>query len=150
MPQTRRLTVLDPPALCTMGPCAHYHEASVVIDSAEARDGSETSDHTQTIKTCYPHPGIEFDLNGAPVTNCNLWDPPDELDVETFKKRRLKEAFMASPAGEQFKRDLAEWRAHNAQLEEDAIASAEAARLEEETAQAAIDANNEATQDPQE
>lgn len=150
MPQTRRLTVLDPPALCTMGPCAHYHEASVVIDSAEARDGSETSDHTQTVKTCYPHPGVEFDLNGAPVINCNLWDPPDHDDIEFLKKRRRQEKHMLSPDGQKFIKDLNDWRARNAQLEEEAIASAEAARLEEETTQAAIDATNEATQDPQE
>lgn len=148
MPPTRRLRVVGPPALCKQGPCVHYHEATVVIDSAEARDGSDTVDHVQTIKTCYPHDGIEFDLNGAPVTECNMWEG---LDPEVIAKRRVRmEALLLSEEGQKYLRELSDWRAHNAQLEEDAIASAEASRLEEEATQAAIDANNEATQDPQE
>jgi hypothetical protein len=147
MPQTRRLTVLDPPALCTLGPCTHYHEAKVVIDSAEARDGSDTPDHTQTVKTCYPHAGIEFDLNGAPVTECNLWAPLNSAAQAAIAVGR-REALQSS-AGVQFQKELNDWRARNAQLEEEAIAAAVAERAEEDAAQAAIDENNASTQDPE-
>lgn len=148
MPPRRKLPVLGPPALCTIGPCAHYHEATVVIDSAEALDGADTADHTQTIKTCYPAPGIEFDLNGAPVTRCNLWEG---VHPEVIAARKVRmESILLSDEGQQYLHALNDWRARNVQLEEEAIAAAEAQRLEEEIAQAAIDANNAATPDPQE
>ncbi len=66
---------VEPVSLCTLGPCRRYHELHTRLDAEEPIDGSDGGVRVAITRTCYPHAGIEIDLNGSPVKECNLWDP---------------------------------------------------------------------------
>ncbi len=74
--------------LCQLGPCAHYHELQTKLDAQDPLDGSDAAVFIQTSRTCYPSPGIEFDINEAPVKTCSLWDPGVPGAHDAMESRR--------------------------------------------------------------
>jgi hypothetical protein len=76
-------------SLCAVGPCRHFHELVLSIDAQEPL-GEETGErrHRNTVRTCYPSPGIEADLGEETVYECNRWDPESDYDVDERRLRR--------------------------------------------------------------
>lgn len=78
-------------SLCSVGPCRYFHELTLSLDAQEPL-GQETGvrTHRNTVRTCYPSPGIEADLGEETVYQCNRWDPHDESFVSARDLRRTK------------------------------------------------------------
>lgn len=76
-------------SLCAIGPCRNYHELVLSLDAQEPL-GEETGErrHRNTVRTCYPSPGIEADLGEETVYQCNRWDPHDDSFVLARDVRR--------------------------------------------------------------
>lgn len=76
-------------SLCAVGPCRHFHELVLSLDAQEPL-GQETGvrTHRNTVRTCYPSPGIEADLGEETVYQCNRWDPHDDSFVLARDVRR--------------------------------------------------------------
>jgi hypothetical protein len=76
-------------SLCSIGPCRNFHELVLSIDAQEPL-GEETGvrAHRNTVRTCYPSPGIEADLGEETVYECNRWDPQSDYDVDERRLRR--------------------------------------------------------------
>lgn len=114
-----------PPRLCEVGPCRHYHTFEIVMDSAKPMGGRLTDDgriegtaygelHVERQHYCYPDVGIETDLGGTPVIECNRW-------------RSVR--WFAGGQRRAFETALDRWRARRqseADTEADAIAAASA------------------------
>lgn len=94
------------PRLCLVGPCNHYHRMRLIMNVQTPIDGSVGSVAKETIETCYPAKGVEMDLTGVQVAECNRWDPPGsslaegqahalkaiyESDYAAWEKRREEE-----------------------------------------------------------
>ena len=79
-----------PPVMCEAGPCAHYHEMEVVIDSQQPIDGSAGEIHTEKVRTCYPHWGVEMDLKGVPVLSCSRWCPVEGKDPDVHREEHTR------------------------------------------------------------
>lgn len=131
MPPRRRLTVLDPPTLCAQGPCVHYHELDILVDAATDLDGSGVGrDHHQIVKTCYPTPGIEIDLNGTPVFECLYWEPLSPSVVTRRQTNRTK--FARSQPGKDYAKALKAWKAEQKRVEDEAVAVVAAQQAQED------------------
>lgn len=78
-------------SLCAIGPCRNYHELVLSLDAQEPL-GEETGErrHRNTVRTCYPSPGIEADLGEETVYQCNRWDPHDDSFVSARELRRTR------------------------------------------------------------
>lgn len=78
-----------PPSVCGIGPCRHFH---VLVTSLDAQEplGEETGvpQHRNTVRTCYPSPGVELDLAEAVIFECSRWDPEDVGFVAARNLRR--------------------------------------------------------------
>lgn len=113
---------IAPISLCTMGPCANYHELRTELDAQQPTDGSKIRLPLFTSRGCYPSDGIEIELTGdANVYDCNRWTPLSGNAInERLEKRNafwrreptLKAQFEAS------------WHGHNTQQGDDDDASA--------------------------
>jgi len=68
---------ISPISLCELGPCANFHRLVSKVDAQDPLDGSSGEVRVTVTRTCYPSPGIEFDLSGQPVKECNRHDPVD-------------------------------------------------------------------------
>jgi hypothetical protein len=77
----------EPISRCQLGPCFHYHELTSRMDAQQPIDGSKTHLPVFVSRTCYPTPGIEFDLT-EPVKDCSLWYPMDKADRAATDRRR--------------------------------------------------------------
>lgn len=82
------LRVIQPISICELGPCRNYHRLAQKIDAERPIDGSEAPVYVAITKTCYPSPGIEYDLTGEPVKECSRWAPmSDALRLELDESR---------------------------------------------------------------
>lgn len=117
-----------PPTLCELGPCAHYHKAVLRFDAATPMDGSASVTHTQNLRSCYPTAGISIELEDSPVFECSRWAPIDLA----FKTRleQLRQAALQSADGEQYQRELAEWRADQQRIRDEIAKYSETPRPE--------------------
>lgn len=108
MPSSPRLPVLSmrAPTLCEQGPCAHYHKAVMRFDAATPMDGSEDVMHTQTLRSCYPTPGIAIELEDKPVFECSRWAPDFAIAERLYM---MRSEFRSSDAGAGYTRELAAW-----------------------------------------
>lgn len=68
------------PSLCQEGPCTRYHEIKSLMDVAKPLDGSAGVERFMTTRTCYPHSGVEMDID-RPIVSCNLWEPHSASSV---------------------------------------------------------------------
>ncbi len=82
------LPVIQPMTLCELGPCRHHHRLVQKIDAQAPLDGSEAPIVTAVIRTCYPSPGIEYDLTGEPIKECSLWSPMSEDEAIAVRTAR--------------------------------------------------------------
>jgi hypothetical protein len=105
-PPPRLVPIIHPPSLCSQGPCVHYHEIKHLMDAATPMDATLRA-HYQTLKTCYPHPGIEIPLNGAPVFECNRWRPEIDGPRDRLSDR---EEYQCSYNWERYQAELQQWR----------------------------------------
>lgn len=108
-PEVPRVTIADvvmapiPPTICRLGPCRNYHEARVLLP-AHGVDGKSI-----LVRTCYPHPGIEMDLQDTPVLECNRYWP--EIGVgRPLERDKARDLIMNSEAGAEYKTALDAWR----------------------------------------
>src|SRR3954471_6043676 len=62
------------PMLCQEGPCGRYHEIKSLMDVQKPLDGSASPERFKITRTCYPHSGIEMDID-VPIVSCNRWVP---------------------------------------------------------------------------
>jgi len=106
-----------PPTLCELGPCAHYHKAVLRFDAATPMDGSASVTHTQNLRSCYPTAGISIELEDSPVFECSRWAPID--NVFKIRLEGLRNAALRSADGDQYKRELAEWRADQQRIRDE-------------------------------
>jgi hypothetical protein len=115
------LPVVSPPAptLCELGPCANYHRMSLELDAAKPMDGSETPMRIQTIRTCYPTPGVEMPLDESPIFECSRWTPLTAIDREA--RRSLRNVVLRSPDGQRYEHELNEWRDAQEKLRADEL-----------------------------
>lgn len=96
LPSPKMRPVIEPPTLCDQGPCRHYHQLVTLANAQGPKDGSLVA-YKQTVKTCYPEPGIEMPLNDVPVFACNRWDPgvPIATHQKTLAWSRYIDALVA-------------------------------------------------------
>lgn len=115
MPSSPRMPMLSlrAPTLCEQGPCAHYHKAVMRFDAATPMDGSEDVMHTQTLRSCYPTPGIAIELEDKPVFECSRWAPDFALAERLY---RMRSEFHSSNAGADYVGELAAWEADQARV----------------------------------
>lgn len=92
-PAPVRLPVIQPKSLCELGPCRNLHVIVQKLDAERPLDGSPAPIHVTTSHTCYPSPGIEYDLTSEPVKECNRWDPTVH-DDESARSDRRRDDFM--------------------------------------------------------
>lgn len=85
------------PTLCSYGPCENFHEMEVQLDAATPMDGTGGEIRGVTVRTCYPAPGIEWDVT-MPVWKCNRFAPEHANTYAALKAR------------DEFGVDLAAWR----------------------------------------
>lgn len=95
---------LAPISLCELGPCINFHRMVTRIDAQGPLDGGEVN-HTMVTRTCYPAPGVEADLSGHPVRDCNRYLPTSPVsakskanEIAQFNQRepKLRAAFEES------------------------------------------------------
>lgn len=110
-PPKLRVLAPEPPTLCRQGPCRHYHEMQILLDTAKPLDGSDSPDRRYTVRTCYPAYGREIDLNDTPVFECNLWDPIDSTFGPYGVLADRRKQYQASKAGQQYRSALNQWLA---------------------------------------
>lgn len=107
------LPVIQPMTLCELGPCRNHHRLVQKIDAQTPLDGTAAPIATAVIRTCYPSPGIEYDLTGEPIKECSLWNPmtPDErLRREQPRYRYTSDAWAETNQDrEAYKAFLASW-----------------------------------------
>lgn len=115
IPQSPAPAPSSPPSLCEQGPCARYHEIKTPFDAMKPEDGDPQREYLQTIRTCYPNPGVEIPLNGSPVFACNLWMPEDASDMAA--DLALRAAFLATEAGRAYTATRDAWLAEQAALQ---------------------------------
>lgn len=110
-----RAALPSPPRICEYGPCARYHcfktqmdvESPRPVKGADGRLEQPAQDlHFETHHYCYPEPGggIELELGGLPVTECNRWAPVP-VDEDTRDAISLR-----------FAQDTAAWQSEVARL----------------------------------
>jgi hypothetical protein len=87
-PAPVKLPVIQPMSLCELGPCRRYHRLVQKIDAQAPLDGSEAPIATSVVRTCYPSPGIEYDLTGEPVKECSLWSPMTDDERSQLEETR--------------------------------------------------------------
>ncbi len=116
-----RLTVVAPPTLCDQGPCVHLHTVTMPYDAATPMDGSEQREFRATVRTCYPHPGIEAPMNGTVILQCNRWTPSDPIRNAGIERNRV--AYLQSPAGHAYAAQLAAWEVDQANIDAAAVAT---------------------------
>lgn len=123
LPPSPKLPILGPeaPTLCRQGPCIHYHELQTQLDAAKPIDGSAAAEFRHTIRTCYPHSGIEMPLDETPVFQCNLWLPADAT-VEGRRRTKAATDYLLSEPGKQYQAELAEWEAGQRRLRDESAA----------------------------
>ena len=92
------LPVIQPMSLCELGPCRNLHVLTQKMEIQEPMDGSPAPFHTVTIRTCYPSPGIEYDLTAEPVKSCSKWFP--ETDESAVECRRAQEKVVLDRWGQ--------------------------------------------------
>lgn len=123
-------SIPPPPRLCEAGPCRHYHRFAAQLDAEtpigdDVQQGGKQSGrvtggggsqpfHVETHHYCYPTVGIELQLGPTPVLECSLWEPVTTEEVLEAQDRR--DAFLKSPRGEAYARELADW--HKAREDE--------------------------------
>ena len=85
------LPVIQPISLCTLGPCRNLHVLTQRIDAQQPLDGSPAPTRVVTSHTCYPAPGIEYDLTSEPVKECSRWSPItiNDRDATDAARRRV-------------------------------------------------------------
>lgn len=105
-----------PPVICEVGPCANFHKMEVVLDSQQPIDGSPGDIYTDTVRTCYPHPGIEMDLKGVPVMACSRWKPTGRGSASSLRKGHERRLKLWQASQEKRRKDL-EMAASNAAAE---------------------------------
>lgn len=82
------LPVIQPMSLCDLGPCRNLHVLTQKMEVQAPMDGSPEPLHTVTIRTCYPAPGIEYDLTSQPVKECSKWDPGGSEESVVARRSR--------------------------------------------------------------
>lgn len=84
------LPVIQPMSLCDLGPCRNLHVLTQKINAERPLDGSPAPVHTVTSRTCYPSPGIEYDLTSEPVKECSRWAPRDKTETSLIESARRR------------------------------------------------------------
>lgn len=83
----------EPPSLCRVGPCRHYHR---LVTQMPAMDPMDVATHGRTFHVaidhvCYPQTGIEIELGSTPILDCNRWVPVGFLR----RRGKLRREFQA-------------------------------------------------------
>lgn len=81
------LPVIAPIPRCELGPCRNFHRMTTKVDAQDPLDGERIL-HTVITRTCYPAPGIEFDVSEAPVRECSRWEPVTQGERNALLERR--------------------------------------------------------------
>lgn len=77
-------------SLCELGPCRNLHVLTQKMDAERPLDGSPAPVVVITSRTCYPSPGIEYDLTAEPVKDCSRWEPISADDGARLERARQK------------------------------------------------------------
>lgn len=89
-PAPVRLPIVQPISLCSLGPCRNLHVLTQKVDAQAPLDGGPAPIHVSTVFTCYPSPGIEYDLTSEPVKECNRWAPITVSERDTLEAARRR------------------------------------------------------------
>lgn len=125
--------IRPPPRLCEAGPCVNYHRFAVQLEvegpkAQSVEPGGKLVGkpppapfYVRVHHYCYPTVGVETELEGLPVTQCNRWEPKGASDTSLVELRR--KTFLQSEDGQRYTADLAAWQAEREAAEAAAVAS---------------------------
>lgn len=119
VPSNVRPTALapQPPRLCALGPCRHYHRVRFQMDAQEPLHGSGAPLRLKTLHSCYAQVGVDTDMTDTHVFECNRYDPVDPISDAELGRANAMQRALETPDGEIFMAEMATWESERKKRE---------------------------------